>query len=61
MVIAAVLKLVSVKLPSCQTKGSIIITYDGKGSVIGSFNKEIVVNSNASNKYISLFVKGVNQ
>lgn len=42
-------------------KGSIIITYDGKGSVIGSFNKEIVVNSNASNKYISLFVKGVNQ
>ncbi len=42
-------------------KGSIIITYDEKGSVIGSFNKEIVVNSNASNKYISLFVKGVNQ
>lgn len=42
-------------------KGSIIITYDGKGSVIRSFNKEIVVNSNASNKYISLFVKGVNQ
>ncbi len=42
-------------------KGFITITYNGKGTEGGSFNKEIVVNTNASNKYVSLFVKGENQ
>ncbi len=39
-------------------KGYITVMYDSQDGEQGIFNKEIVVNSNAVNKYVSLQVKG---